>query len=79
MAENHDVQLVESIGGINGTSLGLDVQSVHMHGSGGAISTTITSNLVVVVVVASNFATIASNFVEVQMQRLVAIQAQSIA
>jgi hypothetical protein len=58
MVEDDDVQLVESISGINGTPLASDVQSVHMHGSIGANSTVATSNHVTFVVI-SNFATIA--------------------
>jgi hypothetical protein len=32
IAEDDDVQLVESIGGIDGMPLTLDVQNMHMHG-----------------------------------------------
>jgi hypothetical protein len=35
-AKNDDVQLVESIGGIDGTPLTLDVQNMHMHDFVGA-------------------------------------------
>jgi hypothetical protein len=79
MAEDDDVQLVESIGDIDGKPPASNVQSVHMHGFVGANSTTTTLNPIVVVVVASNFLIIASDFVKVQMQQLVAIQAQAIA
>jgi hypothetical protein len=41
-----DVQLVESIGGINGTPLASDVQSVHMHGFIGVSFVVTTSNQV---------------------------------
>jgi hypothetical protein len=57
MVEEDDVQLVESIGGINGTPLASDVQSVNMHGFVGASSIITTSNPTV--------AAIASNFIEV--------------
>jgi hypothetical protein len=60
MDEDDDMQFVESIGGINGTPLASDVQSVHMHGYVGA-----SSIVVVVVVVVSNFTIVASNFAEV--------------
>jgi hypothetical protein len=43
MAENDDVQLVESISGIDGMSPALDVQSMHMHGFVGVSSTVIAS------------------------------------
>jgi hypothetical protein len=56
--------LVESISGIDGTPPALDVQSVHMHGFVGVSFIVVASNLVVIVV-ASNFATVASIFVEV--------------
>jgi microcystin-dependent protein len=72
MAEDVDVQMVESIGGIDGTPLASNVQSVHTHGFVGASSTTTTSNPIVVVVASKKF-TIASNSVKVQMQWLVVI------
>jgi hypothetical protein len=55
MAENDDVQLVESIGGIDGTPLTSDVQNVHMHGSVGANFIVIASNPIVVIVVSKIF------------------------
>jgi hypothetical protein len=63
MAKNDDVQLVESIGGIDATLVVSDVKSVHVHGFVGASSTNITSNPIVVVV--SNLATIASDSAKV--------------
>jgi hypothetical protein len=57
MAKDDDVQLVESISGIDGTPPTSGVQSVHMHGFVGVSTTNATSNPVVIVVV-SNFATI---------------------
>ncbi len=66
MAKNDDVQLVECIGGIDGTPLASDVQNMHMHGSITASLIVIASNPITIIV-ASNFATIASNSVKVQM------------
>jgi len=43
-AEDDDVHLVESIGGIDGMPLTLDVQNVHMHGSVGASLIDVDSN-----------------------------------
>jgi len=60
------VQLVESIGGIDGTPPTSDVQSVHMHGFVGANSTIVASNLVINAT-PSNFDIVVSNFVKVQM------------
>jgi hypothetical protein len=57
--------LVESIGGIDGTPPTSNVQNVHMHGSIGASSTTITSNHVVAI--ASNFTIVASYSIEIQL------------
>jgi len=37
MVEDDDVQLVESIGGIDGTPPALDIRNVHMHGHVGAV------------------------------------------
>jgi hypothetical protein len=71
MAKNDDVQLVESISGIDGTPLTLDVQDVYIHGSIGVSSNVATSNLVAVIVV--------SNSTKVEMQQLIVIQAQVIA
>jgi hypothetical protein len=84
MAENDDVQLVESISGIDGMSPTLDVQSVHMHGYVGASSIVIALDLVDIAtnsnyVVASNYVAFASNSTKVEIQQLVAIQAQAIA
>jgi len=64
MVEDDDVQLVESIGGINGTPLASDVHSVHMHGSIDVNSIVATSNHVTFVVI-SNFATIALDSIKV--------------
>jgi len=84
MAENDDVQLVESISGIDGMSPTLDVQSVHMHGYVGVSSIVIaldpidiatTSNYVVL---ASNHVAFASNSTKVEIQQLATIQAQAI-
>jgi hypothetical protein len=61
MVENDDVQLVESIGGIDGTPLTSNVQSVHMHGSIGANLIAIASNPIAIIT------TIALNSIEVQM------------
>jgi hypothetical protein len=65
MVENDDVQLVESIGGIDGTPPTLDVHIVHMYGSIGVNFTVATSNHVVVFV--SNFATVALDSIEVHI------------
>jgi hypothetical protein len=66
MVEDDDVQLVESMGGIDGTPLASDVQSLHMHGSISVSSIATTSNHVAIIVV-SNFATIVLDSVEVQI------------
>jgi hypothetical protein len=63
MVENDDVQLVESIGGIDGTPLTSDVQSVRMHGFVGVSFIVVVSNPIVVV--ALNFAIVVSNFPKV--------------
>jgi len=82
MAENDDVQLVESIS--DRMSLTLDVQNMHMHGSISVSSIVIASNLVDIaiisnyVVFASNYVVFASNYIEVKMQQLATIQAQAI-
>jgi hypothetical protein len=62
MAKNDDVQLVESIGGIDGTPLASNVQNMHMHGFVSASLIVIASNPIVIID-ASNFAIIASNSV----------------
>jgi hypothetical protein len=64
MAEDDDVQLVESIGGIDGTPSTLNIQSVHIHGFVGANSTIVASNHVVHVAT-SNFAIVALDFTNV--------------
>ncbi len=66
MAKDNDVQLVESIGGIDGMPLTLDVQSVHMHGFVGASSIAVASNHVIVVII-SNYVALASNSTKVEM------------
>jgi hypothetical protein len=66
MAKDDDVQLVESIGGIDGTPPTSDVQNVHMHGFIGASFIGATSNPIVIVVT-SNFTTVVLDFVEVQV------------
>jgi hypothetical protein len=66
MAENDDMQLVESIGGIDGTPLASDFKNVHMHGFVSACLITIASNLITIITT-SNFATIFSNFAKVQV------------
>jgi hypothetical protein len=63
MVENDDVQLVESIGGIDGTPLALDVQSVRMHGFVGVSYIVVASNPIVVI--ALNFAIVVSDFTKV--------------
>jgi hypothetical protein len=65
MAENDDVQLVESITGIDGTSPTSNVQNMHMHDFVGASFIVTTSNYVVLV---ANYVTLASNSTEVEMQ-----------
>jgi hypothetical protein len=77
MAKDDDVQLVESIGGSNGTPLESNVRSMHIHGSVGVSSTNVTSNPLVVVI--SNYVNVASNSTKVEMQQLVVIQVQVIA
>jgi hypothetical protein len=72
MVENDDVQLVESIGGIDGTPPTSDVQCVHIHGFVGASFTIVASNPIVDATT-SNFAIVVSDFTKVQMQQLVAI------
>jgi hypothetical protein len=52
------VQLVESIGGIDGTPLTLDVQSMHIHGFIGVSF---------IDVATSNYVILASNFAKVEM------------
>jgi hypothetical protein len=74
MAENDDVQLVESISGIDGMSLASNVQSMHMHGSVGASSIVTVSNHVDIattsnyVALVANYVALASNSIEVEMQ-----------
>jgi len=72
MVENDDVQLVESIGGIDGTPPTSDLQCVHIHGFVGASFTIVASNSVVDATT-SNFAIVVSNSIKVQTQQLVAI------
>jgi len=67
MVKDDDVQLVESIGGIDGTPPTLDVQSVHMHGSISTSSTAATSNHVDAVIV-SNFGINTLDSIKVQIQ-----------
>jgi hypothetical protein len=72
MVEDDDVQLVESIAGIDGTSPASHVQSVHMHGYIGANFIVVASNPIVVVAT-SNFTIIVSYSIEIQMQQLTTI------
>jgi uncharacterized membrane protein YagU involved in acid resistance len=76
--EDDDVQLVGSIGGIDGMPLTLDVQSMHMHNFVGASFIVVVSNHVIIVVI-SNYVVLASNFAKVEMWQLVTIQTQAIA
>jgi hypothetical protein len=66
MIENDDVQLVESIGGIDGKPLTLDVQNMHMHNSIGA-SFIVVASYHVIVVTTSNYVVLASNSIKVEM------------
>jgi hypothetical protein len=66
MAENDDVQLVESISGIDGTSPTSNVQNMHMHGSVGA-SSTITTLDHVDIAITSNYVVLVSNSTKVEM------------
>jgi hypothetical protein len=73
MAKDDDVQLVESIGGIDGMPPTSNVSNMHMHGFVVVNSTIVVLNLVDIVVT-SNYVIVASNFVEVEMQQLATIQ-----
>ncbi len=78
MDENDDVQLVESISGIDGTPLTSNVMNVYIHGSIG-VSSTIATSIPIASIIVLNFAIIVSNSAEVQIQQLVVIQVQAIA
>jgi hypothetical protein len=66
MVEDDDVQLVESIGGIDRMPLTINVQNMHMHGFVGASSIVIASDHVIVATI-SNYVVFASNFAKVEM------------